>query len=84
MIEQHRVLEIIMGDGSSKFYPQERKWLLLWRNMPEDGYSNGEVRFNTLDMANDFLLKLYKKKRANKVAKKRAHSFNEVFEKLKT
>jgi len=79
--DKFRVLEVSKGDQSSTFFPQSRLLPFVWKPIL-NGARNAQS-FQSLQAANDFIYKRQSDARAANIVGKKAHSFNEVFHKLK-
>ena len=80
----HRVLEVIMGDGNSKFYPQKKILFTFWLPILDSDYSKPTpCRYSSLKGATNFLRDRQMRINGDKIIKTTTHPFNLVFEKLK-
>ena len=80
----HRVLEVIMGDGKSIYYPQKKILWALWRPIMDPDWAKEEpFKFDNLDRANAYLRDRQMAIKGKKVVKKKSHPFKLIFETLK-
>lgn len=84
METNHRVLEMTMGDGQARFFPQKKILFAMWRPIIDKDWTEPRPhKFNTLVEASKFLRVRQMSIKGDQVVKKKAHPFNLVFETLK-
>lgn len=91
-LNEFRVREDIMGDGKSRYYPEERHHLFFWKPIKEkhvldssvyDTYTYRNYSMDRLEHANEYILRVCKMRRSKVLSKREIHPFIETFEILR-